>query len=125
MSAAKLAYGIPVPRGVRKDWEVTSMTLDSAGAFMRRHSVPVGWGDPDNCVAWFDRFGHCRVCVGHFSNGRAVTVRRDANGSWKASYGDASGTPTRSAETGTGSVAEGDGGPVRASADAQTPPEAS
>lgn len=86
----KVAYGIPVPRGVQKDWEVTSMTTDSGGPFFRRYGVVSDWGEPIRCVAWFDRFGRCRLCVGEYANGRTATVRIDMNANWKTSFGDAS-----------------------------------
>lgn len=87
--AQKTAYGIPVPRGVQKDWDATSMTRDSAGAFLLRYAGNE-WGDPVRCVAWFDRFERCRLCVGEYANGRSITVRIGINGNWKASFGAAS-----------------------------------
>lgn len=59
----KLTYGIPVPRGVQKDWDATSMTLDSSGNMLRAEGVRADWSDPIKCVAWFDRFERLRLCV--------------------------------------------------------------
>lgn len=84
----KFAYGVPVPRGVQKDWEATSMTLDSGGMMFRNYGVPEAWGDPLKCVAWFDRFERVRACVGHYANGRAALFRKDMNANWKLSFGD-------------------------------------
>jgi hypothetical protein len=66
------------------------MTLASSGAALRSKGVPLSWDDPIRCVSWTDRFGRVRLIVGHFSNGRAATVRIDANGGWKTSFGAAS-----------------------------------
>lgn len=83
----KTAYGVPVPRGVYKTWEASSMTLDSGGAMLRGRGVPAGWDDPLKCVAWFDTFGRCRACVGYYANGRAVLLRSDMNGKWSLKIG--------------------------------------
>jgi hypothetical protein len=85
-SSERMEYGVPVPRGVQKDWEANSMGREGAGAYLRSHHAPADWGDPTNCVAWFDRFGRCRLCVGHYANGRAVTMRKDANGKYGTTF---------------------------------------
>lgn len=66
------------------------MTRDSGGDYLRSKYVPAPWGDPIRCVAWFDRFGRCRTCVGHYANGRAALVRADANGKWRTEFSNAS-----------------------------------
>lgn len=73
-------YGIEQPAGIRKAWEATSMEEKSAGAMLRRYHAPEDWGDPTNCVAWFDDEGDgpLRVCVAHYANGRSATLRRSA-----------------------------------------------
>jgi hypothetical protein len=83
----KTEYGVPVPRGVRKDWEATSMAAKSAGMFLRHCLIPEAWNDPIKCVAWFDRFGRARACVAYYGNGRSALVRRDANGGFKTTFG--------------------------------------
>jgi hypothetical protein len=84
----KTEYGVPVPRGVPRDWEATSMDRAGAATILKMRGVPADWGDPDNCVAWFDRFGRCRAIVGHYANGRSALVRIDANGISKTTFGD-------------------------------------
>lgn len=82
-------YGIPVPAGVKKDWEANSMGREGAGSVLRKYHTPLEWGDPENCVAWFDRFERLRTVVGHYPNGRSVIVRINANGKWSAAFGRA------------------------------------
>lgn len=84
----KTAYGVRVPRGVQKDWGVTTMSRSGGSEWFRRHSAPAGWGDALKCVVWRDRFGRCRACVAHYANGRSALVRIDANGVWKTSFGE-------------------------------------
>lgn len=84
----KTAYGVPIPRGAHKSWEASSMRLDSGGAMFRQHLVSDHWGDPVKCVAWFDTFGRCRACVGHYANGRSAVLRIDMNGHWNLRLGD-------------------------------------
>jgi len=79
-------YGIPVPRGVQKDW--TSGTMLNARPFLCRYTIPHEWGEPSKCAMWRDRFGRLRLIVAHYSNGCSATVRIDANGNWKTSFGD-------------------------------------
>jgi hypothetical protein len=105
----KTKYGVPVPRGVQKDWEASPMGLDGAGEYLRSHHAPNYWGDPTRCVAWFDRFGRCRLCVGYYANGRAVTMRKDANGKYSATFHFApasAGEAQRAETTKIGSVHE-------------------
>ena len=85
----KTEYGVPVPRGVRKDWDVSSMDTASSGSLMRRYHTDPMWEDPTRCVAWFDRFERLRVCVAHYPNGRSATLRKDANGKWSMTFGKA------------------------------------
>lgn len=84
----KEAYGIPVPRGVPKDWKPTAKTLGIGGPVLREYSVPLDWEDPVKCVAWFDRFGRLRIIVGHYANGRSATVRIDAEGVSRTIFGE-------------------------------------
>jgi hypothetical protein len=116
-------YGMPVPRGVRKDWEANSMGCEGAGGVLRRYHTPPEWGDPAKCVAWFDRFERLRVIAGHYENQRSATVRIDANGKWSATFGAAprQPIPTRRAET--RSKAPSPMGSAVAKPDAQTPNE--
>lgn len=60
----------------------------SAGQLLRNRAVPASWNDPTNCVAWDDRFDRTRLLVAHYPNGRSATVRIDADGNWKTSFGD-------------------------------------
>jgi hypothetical protein len=84
----RAVFGIPVPRGVQKDWEAVPMAADKAAALLRCFGAPAEWGEPTACVRWEDRFGRTRLHVGHYTNGRSVTVRIDANGNPAARFGD-------------------------------------
>lgn len=82
----KREYGIPVPRGVPKDW--TSRQLAEDGDGLRGFGVTEELGAVTKAVSWSDRFGRTRLFVFHFETGRSATVRIDANGNWKTSFGD-------------------------------------
>lgn len=82
----KTEYGISVPRGVQKDWDACSMGQGGAGEYLRTRHVPADWGDPIRCVAWFDRFGRCRICIGQYANGREAVVRSDANNNHRTTF---------------------------------------
>lgn len=84
-------YGIPVPRGVPKDWRAQLVRRDIAGTLLRKFTAPTEWGDPFRCVAWMDRFERTRLIVGHFDNERSATVRIDMNGNWKTKFGEVAG----------------------------------
>lgn len=84
----KEAYGIPVPRGVPKDWEVHRLTDNAAGSLLRGYTVPLDWNDPTANAAWYDRFKRPRLIVGHYANGRSATVRIDANGVSRTIFGE-------------------------------------
>jgi hypothetical protein len=84
----KTEYGIDVPRGVPKDWKASDIGSLKGGEVLRQHNTPAEWGDPDCAVSWFDRFRRCRLCIGHYPNGRSATVRSDVNGKRKTSFGD-------------------------------------
>jgi hypothetical protein len=79
-------YGVAVPRGVRKDWDCSSMDAASGGHVLRKYHADPMWDDPKRCVAWFDRFDRVRVIVGHYWNGRSAVVRINANGGWSATF---------------------------------------
>lgn len=84
-----LVYGIPKPVGVRKDWEPCSMCLDTAGELLRDYLTPEDWGDPAECVAWFDENGNgpLRIIVAHYHNGRSAMVRRSPTGKCTITWG--------------------------------------
>ena len=82
------AYGIPVPRGVPKDWRAAAEAPVFAVILQRKYTVPEEWGQPSRCVGWFDRFERRRLIVAHYSNGSSATVRIDANGVWKTVFGE-------------------------------------
>jgi hypothetical protein len=84
----KTEYGIPVPRGVQKTWTSMSMHPEIALDLLRPYTIPEDWGGPSECVAWYDRFRRWRLIVAHYPNGRSATVRIDANGNWKTTFGD-------------------------------------
>jgi hypothetical protein len=81
-------FGVPVPRGVRKDWTARNRSNHGESFTLLGYGLPREWGKPSNVVAWYDRFGRCRLIVSHFGNGRAATIRIDANGNRKLTYGD-------------------------------------
>ena len=83
----KTEYGIPVPRGVQKDWEAWN-ALSGSEESLLRYSVPAEWGAPVAAVAWMDRFKRTRLLSAHYPNGRSATVRIDANGNWKTTFGN-------------------------------------
>jgi hypothetical protein len=84
----KTEYGVPVPRGVRKDWTAYNRSARGEPFTLRGYGVPLEWGDPTICVVWRDRFGRARLCVGHYANGRSATIRTDANGRQKTTFGE-------------------------------------
>lgn len=83
----KIEYGIPVPRGVQKDWTAWN-ALSGSEKGLLNYNVPAEWGAPVACAAWEDRFRHTRLIVAHYPNGRSATVRIDANGNWKTLFGE-------------------------------------
>lgn len=84
----KTEYGIPVPRGVQKDWSIAKVDGVRAQAWLRDCNVPSDWGQPTLCITWRDRFYRRRLIVAHYPKGRSATVRIDANGNWKTTFGD-------------------------------------
>lgn len=69
------------PIGVKREWDHTSMTCDSAGDVLRRYSVPDDFGDPSEAVAWFAENGGLRVLVADYPNGRRAELRINSRGS--------------------------------------------
>jgi hypothetical protein len=71
------------PPGVRKDWERTSMTVDSAA---RAYGELGNGAAMIEAVAWFDDDGACRAVALDYDNGRRVTIKHLARTS-KVTFG--------------------------------------
>lgn len=67
------AFAIPTPRGVRREWERTSILPESAP--MAFGSM-AGWRSFVSACAWFDSEGKMRVLVVDTKDGRRYTMRR-------------------------------------------------
>lgn len=87
------------PRGIRKAWDHCSVSPNSAGAIIRRHSPFENKEDPTDAAGWFeDSSGRLRVLVAEYADGRRVTLRVNGQG-WNLTI-----TPA-----GRAALAEGDG----------------
>lgn len=74
------------PRGIKSEWECTSLIDEQVETIMQRHYVPADWGRPTDSVGWFTEAGKLRVLVADYANGRRVTLRQN-KGSWKLDFG--------------------------------------
>ncbi len=66
-------FAIPTPRGVRREWERTTIAPESAPMAF---GYMAGWRSFVSACAWFDRAGAMRVLVGDTEDGRRYTLRQ-------------------------------------------------
>lgn len=93
------------PRGTRKDWERTSMGIESTAKLLGEWAQGA---DVTDAVAWFGSDDSLRVLVADLSNEKRITLRSNGR-DWRITYDrqPLTGQPQQQAHQPTGARAEG------------------